>query len=86
LGASLSQQKPLTEGFTVQPLKYKDMKFLASFFALALYFIFALADTAEEITYTNVNSTVAATPSVPASEINVTIAHTPRQEKAGFAF
>ena len=62
------------------------MKFLASFFALALYFIFALADTAEEITYTNSDTTVAATPSGPTSQTDLTLAHTPRQEKAGFAF
>jgi hypothetical protein len=62
------------------------MKFLVSFFALALYFVFALADTAQEITYTNSKTTVAATPSVPAAETDLTVAHTPRQEKAGFAF
>jgi Skp family chaperone for outer membrane proteins len=62
------------------------MKFLVSFFALALYFVFALADTAEEITYTNSETTVAASPSAPASETDRTVAPTPRQEKAGFAF
>jgi hypothetical protein len=62
------------------------MKFLVSFFALALYFGFALADIAEEITYTNSETTVAATASVPASETDRTVAPTPRQEKAGFAF
>jgi hypothetical protein len=62
------------------------MKFLASFFALAFYFVFALADTAEEITYTHSETTVAATPSVPAAETDLTVTHTPHQEKAGFAF
>jgi hypothetical protein len=62
------------------------MKFLISLFALALYFVFALADTAEEITYTKSETTVAATTSVPASETDLTVALTPRQEKAGFAF
>ena len=46
----------------------------------------ALADTAQEITYTNADTTVAATPSGPTSETDLTVAHTPRQEKAGFAF
>jgi hypothetical protein len=62
------------------------MKFLVSFFALALYFVFALADTAEEITYTKSDTTVAVTPSVPAAETDLIIAPTPRQEKAGFGF
>jgi hypothetical protein len=62
------------------------MKFLASFFALALYFIFALAETADDITYAQAKTTVAATPSVPAAETDLPAAHTPRQEKAGFAF
>jgi hypothetical protein len=62
------------------------MKFLVSFFALALYFVFALADTAEEITYTPSKTTVAATPSVPAAAPDLTVAHTSHQEKAGFTF
>jgi hypothetical protein len=61
------------------------MKFLVSFFALALYFMFALADTAEEITYTKSETTVATTQSVPASKTALSIAPTPRQEKAGFS-
>jgi hypothetical protein len=62
------------------------MKFLASFFALALYLVFALADTAEEITYPDAQTTVAATSSFTAAEMEVTVAPTPRQEKAGSAF
>jgi hypothetical protein len=62
------------------------MKFLVSFFALALYFVFALADTAEEITYSNPTSTVAAAPALPDPDIDLAVATTPRQEKAGFSF
>jgi hypothetical protein len=64
------------------------MKFLVSFFALALYFVFALADTAEEITYTKSETTVSAIPSVLVPEKGLTAAHTasPLHEKAGLSF
>jgi hypothetical protein len=61
------------------------MKFLASFFALALYFVFALADTAEELTYPNPETSSAATRTVPVADPDLTVAHTatPQTEKAG---
>jgi hypothetical protein len=64
------------------------MKFLVSFFALALYFVFALADTAEEITYPDSEITAVLTPSVLAAETNLPVAQTitPHPEKAGLSF
>jgi hypothetical protein len=62
------------------------MKFLVSFFALALYFIFALVDTAGEITYSSPKSTVAAAQPSLDSDIDLAVAATPRQEKAGSSF
>jgi hypothetical protein len=79
----LTQQKPVNEGFNVPPKKNKVMKFLVSFFALALYFVFALADTAEEITYSNPKATVAAVQTLPDAGIDLAVAATPLPEKAG---
>jgi hypothetical protein len=62
------------------------MKFLASFFALALYFIFALAETADEITYPDPDPTVAAATFDPAPATDLTVAHTSTHVKAGPAF
>jgi hypothetical protein len=64
------------------------MKFLVSFFALALYFMFALADTAEEITYPDSETTAVVTPSVLAAQTDLTVAQTAtlHHKKAGLSF
>jgi hypothetical protein len=62
------------------------MKFIASLIALFLFFAFALLDAAQGITYSPVETTIAATQPEPANENDLTVAQTPREEKAGFSF
>jgi hypothetical protein len=61
------------------------MKFIVSLFALALFFVFALADAAKGITYAPEAAPVA-TQTNPAPEKALTLAQTTSQEKAGFSF
>jgi hypothetical protein len=62
------------------------MKFISSLIALALFFAFALADAAKGINYsTEVQSLVAAQPE-QTNVYDLTVAQTPREEKAGLSF
>jgi hypothetical protein len=62
------------------------MKFIVSLFALALFFVFALADAAKGITYTPAAESVVTNPAEQTPTADLNIAQTPRQEKAGFSF
>jgi hypothetical protein len=57
------------------------MKFILSLFALVVFFAFALADAAKGLTYSNYEQTIVGTE--PAQDINLNVAQTPREEKAG---
>jgi hypothetical protein len=62
------------------------MKFIVSLFALVLFFAFALAEAAKGITYYPAEQTVVTIGSVSTPATDLTVAQTPRQEKAGFSF
>lgn len=62
------------------------MKFILSLFALVLFFAFALFDAAKGITYSQSEAPIIITHTEPADETDLTVAQTPRQEKAGFSF
>ena len=62
------------------------MKFIASLFALFLFFALALVDAAKGITYTTAETSIVAAEPQPANATDLTLAQTPRTEKAGFSF
>lgn len=61
------------------------MRFILSLFALVLFFAFALIDAAKGITYSASEPAIIVTQTEPADETDLTVAQTPRQEKAGFS-
>jgi hypothetical protein len=60
------------------------MKFILSLFALVLFFAFALVDAAKSITYSQ-SEPILVTQTETAAETDLTVARTPRQEKAGLS-